>query len=835
MKEKEIQEGARTICGVILWLFVSDGVQRNGSTRPSVQQRRGSNALDRRTAGPRRTSAMMQSQSGRSTRRSTRKSSRYTSGTTRESERPRQVRDEYGNDVTPRPLTNRDTASKGGAAAGDMSSPNLGTSAGVGADRSSARTSSHSGRDSSSSIGTADMDLGDDEMQAQEDEEDEAEEQRREDEEHRTKRSEEQLKQIKAEVCVPSREGFLSQDELKRVVPVQIEETDTIWMLDKPSLSVPLDSAEPNDDPAGVKRYRAVQEEYRSSEKLAENSAQTLASLMKHKEVQTSTASTKESAAQVNAWDIYDRLREEEEAEEVNDDLLGENLHFTARTSGYSSQSQSQAAGVLSQSFTASQATATQAHPQSSSTSETPRISVISTAHEGSALSQSTNRRESQYGAQALGQKGADATGADSLEGLVNLPWALEITEKAIAQNANHVKLLVYHDVRSDDALKMLPSDKKEDILHLFDFESPVTEGRNVACMAWNKEKPEMLAVGYGQLDFTSQRDGMIAIWSLKNPQHPKIAFRTSFGVTAIDFSELSPSLFGVGFYNGTVAVYDVRIGTNEPIMESGHSSGQHSDPVWQLQWVKQSSNQSENLVSISTDGRVTNWSIRKGLEYMDLMELKRVSKTGGAKKEAFISRRSSGMCFDFHPNDSNLYLAGTEDGAVHKCSCSYKEQYLRSYTGHAAPVYSAKWSPFKPKLFLTASADWTAKLWDEETKAPLMTFQSGTEEVTDMAWCPTASTVFGTTTRDGRVEVWDISASTLHPVLKHTQESERANCLLFSDNSPVLLVGGSSSKVHAFRLVGIQEPNTTVQQQVQVLEDALDNNVFSGPLSAGR
>ena len=28
-------------------------------------------------------------------------------------------------------------------------------------------------------------------------------------------------------------------------------------------------------------------------------------------------------------------------------------------------------------------------------------------------------------------------------------------------------------------------------------------------------------------------------------------------------------------------------------------------------------------------------------------------------------------------------YLAGTEEGHIHKCSCSYNEQYLESYHGH--------------------------------------------------------------------------------------------------------------------------------------------------------
>jgi hypothetical protein len=47
---------------------------------------------------------------------------------------------------------------------------------------------------------------------------------------------------------------------------------------------------------------------------------------------------------------------------------------------------------------------------------------------------------------------------------------------------------------------------------------------------------------------------------------------------------------------------------------------------VWKLQWVERGE-VGESLISISTDGRVTQWSIKKGLEHTDLMKLKRVHR----------------------------------------------------------------------------------------------------------------------------------------------------------------------------------------------------------------
>ena len=48
-------------------------------------------------------------------------------------------------------------------------------------------------------------------------------------------------------------------------------------------------------------------------------------------------------------------------------------------------------------------------------------------------------------------------------------------------------------------------------------------------------------------------------------------------------------------------------------------SNGKHTGPVWQLKWIEKDRGHGEEktevLVSVSTDGRVTQWSIRKGFE----------------------------------------------------------------------------------------------------------------------------------------------------------------------------------------------------------------------------
>ena len=61
------------------------------------------------------------------------------------------------------------------------------------------------------------------------------------------------------------------------------------------------------------------------------------------------------------------------------------------------------------------------------------------------------------------------------------------------------------------------------------------------------------------------------------------------------------------------------------------------------------------------------------------------------------------------------LVLIGTGEGAVYKCNTANRTGYLLAYEGHAMSVYSVRWNRVHPATFLTASADWTVKLWHSD------------------------------------------------------------------------------------------------------------------------
>lgn len=65
--------------------------------------------------------------------------------------------------------------------------------------------------------------------------------------------------------------------------------------------------------------------------------------------------------------------------------------------------------------------------------------------------------------------------------------------------------------------------------------------------------------------------------------------------------------------------------------------------------------------------------------------------------------------------------------------------------------VYAIRYNPFYSRIFLSASADWTVKLWHEDRPSCLLTFDLGSS-VGDVVWSPYSSTTFAAVSADGKV-----------------------------------------------------------------------------------
>ncbi|NXI16062.1 WDR78 protein, partial [Irena cyanogastra] len=602
-------------------------------------------------------------------------------------------------------------------------------------------------------------------------------------------------------------EAALTEAELEQRVEIFLAETETLWMLDLPTAVVSTEAEGAGRVLERNKIYEEICKAKIDSEYFEEKRVQTISGAAKSKEVQCETISTAEKGMVVTSWDL--------------DNSLDASEPEPAETEEATSP-----AGERSQSPTAA------GHSQAGAV---PSATAIA---ESAAPARSHEEKECHSGAILTSAK---------------LQQDLVVMERILMENIFQPKLAVYRQIpvliepvvtsdteaeagEEEEGEEEKEEQKQEEasepeqraaegagprLEQLWSYRCDLTRGHSVSSMAWNRVNPDLLAVGYREFVPRDQKKGLACCWSLKNPMWPERIFRCEHGVTAVDFSRASPSLLAVGTADGRVAIYDVRSRRDAALLDSSTSLNKHKGPVWQLRWVEQdrgaaAGDKGERLMCISGDGRMTLWFIQQRLDCSDVMEIKRTEsgkkKLPGErerKSEGPISQQAAGMCFDFHPEDTDIFLAGTEEGHIYCCSCSGKEQILGTYRGHKGPVYKVAWNPCSTDVFLSCCADWSILLWHRDCHTPLLTFTSVTAFVHDITWAPKSAVTFAAV-NEQRVEIWDLSVSIFQPVLSCAASPEgNLSSLLFARNAECLLLGDSCGQVGVWQLHNLAVPST--------------------------
>ncbi|NXM71341.1 WDR78 protein, partial [Serilophus lunatus] len=605
----------------------------------------------------------------------------------------------------------------------------------------------------------------------------------------------------------------LTEAELEQRVDIHLLETETLWMLDMPPEMVSVEAEDADRVLERNKIYVALCKSKQGSRGFVERMVQTLAGAAKNKEVQCETITLEDKGVMVTPWDLDHSL----EASETEPKSGAEGARATTGESSKSATTQEHEHAVPM-------------HCYCTTSLMIPESAVPARSH-----------REEKCPSESV------LTSANLQQGLV-------VMERLLMENIFQPKLAAYRQIpvlpdpdvaaaameeaeAEDDEEKRAEEKKEEEFIDpsdlsggdkgpeaagaprlelLWSYRCDLTKGHRVSSIACNKENPDLLAIGYGEFDSKDQKKGLACCWSLKNPMWPERIFRCEHGVTAVDFSRGSPNLLAVGMSNGSVSIYDVRIGSDAAFLHSGASLNKHTGPVWQLRWVEQDrgatgGDKKERLMCISADGRVTEWLIQQRLDCIDLMKLRRTEREKkklpsdkDRKSEALISQQAAGMCFDFHPEDTDIYLVGTDEGHIFQCSCSAKEQILGTYRGHKGPVYRVAWNPSSTDMFLSCSADWSTILWHQNSQTPLAAFSSVTAFVHDIMWSPKSAFMF-TAVNESRVEIWDLSVSIFNPVVSHAANPEaKLSCILWAKNNHCLLVGDSQGGVGVWELLDL-------------------------------
>ncbi|XP_026203464.1 cytoplasmic dynein 1 intermediate chain 1 isoform X6 [Anabas testudineus] len=317
---------------------------------------------------------------------------------------------------------------------------------------------------------------------------------------------------------------------------------------------------------------------------------------------------------------------------------------------------------------------------------------------------------------------------------------SIRVMERALAEDSN-----IFFDYSGrdlEDKEGDLGSGSSLSFSRLF-YDEHWSKHRVITCLDWSPQYPELLVASYNNNeDAPHEPDGVALVWNIK-------------------FKKATP----------------------EYIFHCQH-------PVYCVNVV--GTQNANNLITVSTDGRMCSWSLDMLSQPQETMELvynksKPVAVTGMA----------------FPTGDVNNYVVGSEEGTVYTASRhGSKAGICEMFEGHQGPVtgiscHSAVGAVDFSHLFITSSFDWTVKLWSTKHNKPLYSFEDNADYVYDVMWSPVHPAMFAAVDGMGRLDLWNLNNDTEVPTASVTIEGASAlNRVRWSSGGKEVAVGDSEGRV---------------------------------------
>ena len=295
-------------------------------------------------------------------------------------------------------------------------------------------------------------------------------------------------------------------------------------------------------------------------------------------------------------------------------------------------------------------------------------------------------------------------------------------------------------------------------------FRDPNDIKRTATSINWHPDQaaPAKIAVSYSILAFQDSRYSSLRmplqsyVWDVSNPNTPDAELLPPSPLCCLRFNPKNTDTLVGGCYNGLITFYDLRRagGSGKETLPQGTSiiEKSHHDPVYDVFWIN--SKTGNQCVSVSTDGQMLWWDTRKLNEPTDSLLMSTDVKGSG--------QVLGGSSLEYNSEAGpSKYLVGTEQGVVLMVNLKNRKQnngitvFDLGAGKHHGPIQSIQRNPSNSKCFLTIG-DWTAKIWMEDLRTPIMTTKYHSSYLTSGCWSPTRPGVFFVTRMDGVVDIWD-------------------------------------------------------------------------------
>ncbi|CAN8068462.1 unnamed protein product [Agarophyton chilense] len=316
-------------------------------------------------------------------------------------------------------------------------------------------------------------------------------------------------------------------------------------------------------------------------------------------------------------------------------------------------------------------------------------------------------------------------------------------------------------------------------------------ELRPTTAIKFHKKFDDIVVTSHGsRSDHKLNADpGLNAIWCLDEGRSTlQRVLTANAALSAIELPSISPTLVIGGTVFGSILLWDTRMKTSLPLHalegNTAFVTGFHDRE--KVTAVKTTVSSSPYFISTSSGGHVCKWTLSKP----DVPITKDTLRENGTSAELNIT------CFDF-PRTARLaggekttenrfasLLIGGGHGGLYRADGSDSSWTVEAALGkhHEAAVTAVSTHPFGHRVaflddvVLSASADWTVKLWYFRKSQPSVCIDTFDMveygRVNDVAWSNQHPTVFCVGSESGYLSLFDIS--------NRLSESNVRNCWHF-------------------------------------------------------
>lgn len=349
-------------------------------------------------------------------------------------------------------------------------------------------------------------------------------------------------------------------------------------------------------------------------------------------------------------------------------------------------------------------------------------------------------------------------------------------------------------------------------------FDSELCQHKSVTDLSWSPKFEDLFLVAYSSTDISHDHEGLVLIWSQHYPKRKENALFCDTPISAAQFYPYNPSLIIGGTYTGQIVVWDLREKSSAPVMRTLIGSRSHTEPIFGMEVVGSSEN-SHNLVTMSTDGRVCTWSMNK-LDsppevidlYINTVKTQEPENPPASSSDPSLQSKSFyspvtllSHAMTFPKGEINRFYVGTENGSIYPAHRfgSKKGANNEVYSGHFAPVTSLVSHPSLEflEIMLSSSMDWTCKLWSQKKHTPLLSFEEFEDYVFDVKWSPSNPSLFAAADGSGCLSLWNINQDQEMPIFKISTGTSALNKLQWSNDGKRIVTGSISGQVTMLKI----------------------------------